>query len=152
MYDMDDTKTTDHYNQAINSLKDFDDEYYGLGPFIYVKGYFALLGYETDDEEILAKDIERVTNGKKLLKILIIVGLLLSSTSCKKIYILLKVYGLKSCGNCRILIDDFKDDENIHLHMIDIDTHILAYKKEIALYDGLSDNQAPVIIQSHLRK
>ena len=30
MYDMDDTKTTDHYNQAINSLKDFDDEYYGL--------------------------------------------------------------------------------------------------------------------------
>ena len=51
MYDMDDTKTTDHYN--------------GLGPFIYVKGYFALLGYETDDEEILAKDIEHVTNGKK---------------------------------------------------------------------------------------
>ena len=30
-----------------------------------MKGYFALLGYETDDEEILAKDIERVTNGKK---------------------------------------------------------------------------------------
>ena len=45
--------------------KDFDDEFYGLGPFIYVKGYFALLGYETDDEEILAKDIERVANGKK---------------------------------------------------------------------------------------
>ena len=36
MYDMDDTKTTDHYNQAINSLRGFDDEYYGLGPFIYV--------------------------------------------------------------------------------------------------------------------
>lgn len=30
--------------------------------------------------------------------------------------------------------------------MIDIDTHILAYKKDIALYDGLSDNQAPVIM------
>ena len=65
MYDMDDTKTTVHYDQAVNSLKDFDDEFYGLGPFIYVKGYFALLGYETDDEEILAKDIERVTNGKE---------------------------------------------------------------------------------------
>lgn len=84
MYDMDDTKTTDNYNQAINSLRDFDDEYYGLGPFIYVKGYFALLGYETDDEEILAKDIERVTMERNLLKILIIVGLLLSSTSCKE--------------------------------------------------------------------
>ena len=65
LYDMDDTKTTVHYDQAVNSLKDFDDEFYGLGPFIYVKGYFALLGYETDDEEILAKDIERVANGKK---------------------------------------------------------------------------------------
>ena len=65
MYDMDDTKTTVHYDNAVNSLKDFDDEFYGLGPFIYVKGYFALLGYETDDEEILEKDIERVANGKK---------------------------------------------------------------------------------------
>lgn len=65
MYDMDDMKTTVHYDQAVNSLKDFDDEFYGLGPFIYVKGYFALLGYETDDEEILAKDIERVANGNK---------------------------------------------------------------------------------------
>lgn len=65
MYDMDDTKTTSHYDAAINSLKDFDDEYYGMGPFIYVKGYFALLGYETDDEKTLAKDIELVSNNKK---------------------------------------------------------------------------------------
>lgn len=65
MYDMDDEKTTSHYDQAINSLKDFDDEYYGMGPFIYVKGYFALLGYETNDEKTLAKDIERVSSGKK---------------------------------------------------------------------------------------
>lgn len=36
--------------------------------------------------------------------------------------------------------------------MIDIDTHILAYKKEIALYDGLSDNQAPVIMTESFAK
>lgn len=36
--------------------------------------------------------------------------------------------------------------------MIDIDTHILAYKKEIALYDGLSDNQAPVIMTESFGK
>lgn len=89
---------------------------------------------------------------RNLLKILIIVGLLLSSTSCKKNIYSVKVYGLKSCGNCRILIDDFKDDENIQLHMIDIDTHILAYKKDIALYDGLSDNQAPVIMTKSFAK
>ena len=71
---------------------------------------------------------------RNLLKILVIAGLLLSSTSCKKNVYSVKVYGLKSCGNCRILIDDFKDDDNIQLHMIDIDTHILAYKKDIALY------------------
>lgn len=65
MYDMDDTKTTSHYDQAIDSLKDFDEEYYGMGPFIYVKGYFALLGYETDDEKTLAKDIELVSAHKK---------------------------------------------------------------------------------------
>ncbi len=101
MYDMDDKKTTDHYNQAINSLKDFDDEYYGLGPFIYVKGYFALLGYETDDEEILAKDIERVTNGKKPTQDFNNRRFTVSSTSCKKNIYSVKVYGLKSCGNCR---------------------------------------------------
>ena len=83
---------------------------------------------------------------RNLLKILVIAGLLLSSTSCKKNVYSVKVYGLKSCGKCRILIDDFKDDDNIQLHMIDIDTHIKAYKKDIALYVGLSDNQAPVIM------
>ena len=36
--------------------------------------------------------------------------------------------------------------------MIDIDTHILAYKKDIALYDGLSDNQAPVIMTESFAK
>ena len=75
---------------------------------------------------------------RNLLKILIIVGLLLSSTSCKKNIYSVKVYGLKSCGNCRILIDDFKDDENVHLHMIDIDTHILAYKKEIIMTESFA--------------
>ena len=89
---------------------------------------------------------------KNLLKILMIVGLLLSSTSCKKNIYSVKVYGLKSCGNCRILIDDFKDDDNIQLHMIDIDTHIKSYQKDIALYDGLSDNQAPVIITESFAK
>ena len=89
---------------------------------------------------------------KNLLKILMIVGLLLSSTSCKKNIYSVKVYGLKSCGNCRILIDDFKDDDNIQLHMIDIDTHIKAYQKDIALYEGLSDNQAPVIMTESFAK
>ena len=89
---------------------------------------------------------------RNLLKILVIAGLLLSSTSCKKNVYSVKVYGLKSCGKCRILIDDFKDDDNIQLHMIDIDTHIKAYKKDIALYVGLSDNQAPVIMTESFAK
>ena len=89
---------------------------------------------------------------RNLLKILVIAGLLLSSTSCKKNVYSVKVYGLKSCGNCRILIDDFKDDDNIQLHMIDIDTHIKAYQKDIALYEGLSDNQAPVIMTESFAK
>ncbi len=58
MYDMDDKKTTDHYNQAIDSLKDFDDEYYGLGPFIYVKGYFALL----DMKQMMKKYSQKILN------------------------------------------------------------------------------------------
>lgn len=89
---------------------------------------------------------------RNLLKILVIAGLLLSSTSCKKNVYSVKVYGLKSCGNCRILIDDFKDDDHIQLHMIDIDTHIKAYQKDIALYDGLNDNQAPVIMTETFAK
>ena len=89
---------------------------------------------------------------RNLLKILVIAGLLLSSTSCKKNVYSVKVYGLKSCGNCRILIDDFKDDDNIQLHMIYIDTHIKAYQKDIALYEGLSDNQAPVIMTESFAK
>ena len=36
--------------------------------------------------------------------------------------------------------------------MIDIDTHVKDYQKDIALYDGLNDNQAPVIMTETFAK
>lgn len=58
MYDMDAAKTKAHYDRALKSLKRFDESYYGMSPFIYVKGQMAYLGYRTGDEKTIAKDIE----------------------------------------------------------------------------------------------
>ena len=65
-YDLDDEKTQPIYDQVIDSLVDFDEEYYGNGPFIVVEGYFALLGYNAGDEDALIQDIQQATQGKEL--------------------------------------------------------------------------------------
>ena len=66
MYDMDATSTKTHYDTAINRLADFDQEYYGMGPFIDIEGYFSYLGYRAGDEEAIAKDIHNAQYDKKL--------------------------------------------------------------------------------------
>lgn len=68
MYDMDATQTKKPYDAAIKSLKDFDESYYGLSPFVYVKGKMAYLGYHTGDEKYMAQDIEAKLKGKALTK------------------------------------------------------------------------------------
>lgn len=66
MYDMDGDATKKPYDAAIKSLKDFDETYYGMSPFVNLKGYMAYLGYKTGDEEDMAKDIEAKLKGKSL--------------------------------------------------------------------------------------
>ena len=65
-YDLDDASIVDKYDSIIDSLDDFDEEFYGNGPFIVVEGYFALLGYSSGDEEYLAEDIISATQGGEL--------------------------------------------------------------------------------------
>ncbi len=66
-YDLDDKeKTLKVYDKIIDSLIDFDESKYGMGPFISVDGYFAKLGYTTGDEGELVKDIEKAVKGQTL--------------------------------------------------------------------------------------
>ncbi len=64
-YDLDDPQNTQGYDNVIDSLVDFDEEFYGYGPFIVVDDYFAILGYTSGDEKYLAQDIENATMGKE---------------------------------------------------------------------------------------
>lgn len=66
MYDMDDDGTKKPYDQVIKSLKDFDENYYGMSPFVNIKGYMAYLGYRTGDEKQIVKDLEAKLKGKKM--------------------------------------------------------------------------------------
>lgn len=65
-YDLDEESTEAVYDQVIDSLEDFDQEFYGNGPFIVVDNYFALLGYTKGDETYLADDIENAVNHQPL--------------------------------------------------------------------------------------
>ena len=65
-YDLDDEKTEKVYDQVVNSLEDFDEEYYGTAPFIVLNGYFAVLGYTSGDEKYLADDIEKAVKHQEL--------------------------------------------------------------------------------------
>lgn len=77
---------------------------------------------------------------------------MLNNTACEKKVYSVKVYGLKSCGSCKVLIDDFKKDEDIQLHVIDIDTHLKDYQHDLTLYQGLPENQAPVLMTKQFAK
>ena len=66
LYDLDDEKTEPIYDKVIDSLQDFDQEFYKKGPFYAVEGYFATVGYTSGDEEELAKDIEKAVNHEEL--------------------------------------------------------------------------------------
>lgn len=61
-YDMDDEATQKPYDDIIDSLEYFDEEFYGTGPFIVIEGYFAVLGYTVGDEKLLVQDIVSATN------------------------------------------------------------------------------------------
>lgn len=64
-YDLDEEATEEIYDQVIDSLADFDEEFYGNGPFIVLEGYFAILGYSAGDEKYLLQDIEKVVKGEE---------------------------------------------------------------------------------------
>lgn len=66
MYDMDSEGIEDIYDPIIDSLEEFDEEMYGLGPFIVVEGYFAKLGYVEGDEPYLIEDINFALKGEEL--------------------------------------------------------------------------------------
>lgn len=65
-YDLDDLKNTEKYDHIIDSLEDFDEEFYGKGPFIVVEDYFALLGYDNDTAQYLIDDIQKAVNHEEL--------------------------------------------------------------------------------------
>lgn len=65
-YDLDSEHVTDVYDPIIDSLVDFDEEFYGVGPFIVVNDYFAILGYTSGDEDYLIQDIQNAVKGKPL--------------------------------------------------------------------------------------
>ncbi len=66
LYNLDDEGIEDIYDPIIDQLEYFDEEYYGMGPFIVVDGYFALLGYTLGDEVYLAADIEKAILNEEL--------------------------------------------------------------------------------------
>ena len=65
-YDMDSDGIETIYDPIIDALEDFDEEMYGLGPFIVVDGYFAKLGYIEGDEPYLIEDIVSALKGEEL--------------------------------------------------------------------------------------
>ena len=65
-YDLDDEHIVDVYDPIIDSLVDFDEEFYGNGPFIVLEGYFAVLGYTEGDEEFLIEDIQKAVKDEQL--------------------------------------------------------------------------------------
>lgn len=64
--DLDNQKDLKDYEQIIKKLRNFDQEYYGMGPFINVKGKMAYLGYEADDEKDIINDIIALDQGNTL--------------------------------------------------------------------------------------
>ncbi|MEG0276159.1 MAG: hypothetical protein RR630_03935 [Coprobacillus sp.] len=66
MYDLDEEKTEAVYDKVIDSLDNFDEEFYGKAPFLSVDGYFTLLGYTQGDEEYIVSDIEKAVNKEEL--------------------------------------------------------------------------------------
>ena len=65
-YDMDSDGIETIYDPIIDSLEDFDEDMYGLGPLIVVEGYFAKLGYIEGDEPYLIEDINFALKGEEL--------------------------------------------------------------------------------------
>lgn len=66
LYSTDSKESIDVYNGIIDSLQDFDQQFYDRFPFYAVEGYFATVGYTSGDEEELAKDIEKAVNHEEL--------------------------------------------------------------------------------------
>ena len=72
LYDLDDEKTEPIYDKVIDSLQDFDQEFYKKGPFYAVEGYFATVGYTSGDQRVRVcdpynlKDIEKAVNHEEL--------------------------------------------------------------------------------------
>ncbi len=66
LYDLDDSQTKEIYDNVIDSLADFDESMYGMGPMYAVDTYYAKVGYTSGDEEELANDIEKAVKHQEL--------------------------------------------------------------------------------------
>jgi major membrane immunogen (membrane-anchored lipoprotein) len=61
-YDLDDEAAKEPYEEVVSRLIGFNDSVYGEGPFIALDGYFAKLGYSSNDAEELLKDMKLAIN------------------------------------------------------------------------------------------
>lgn len=156
-YDLDEESTEKVYDQVIDSLVDFDEEFYGNGPFIVVDGYFALLGYEVGDEEYLIKDIESATLNKELSyemegRRFLFTKKRQTDSSQSQYYLYL--YYAKSCPICKSFIDtvipqlekEYDSQMKIICYDIDDEKSIEAYAKTCSLLQDyyVDDNSGSV--------
>ena len=65
-YNLDDEDVQPLYDAIIGSLDNFDEALYGQGPFIVVEDYFAIIGFETSETDILIQDIVSATKDQPL--------------------------------------------------------------------------------------
>lgn len=65
-YDLDDDATQSVYEDVIEQLYQFDQSLYGMGPMYAIEGYFAKVGYTSDDETYIVEDIQKAVAGEAL--------------------------------------------------------------------------------------
>ncbi len=65
-YDLDNETSSKIYDVYVDQLEDFDQVFYGQGPFIVVEDYFAVIGYNSGEVDDLISDIVNITNDQPL--------------------------------------------------------------------------------------
>lgn len=65
-YNLDFEENEQKYDEIIDQLENFDDEYYLSTPFIVINRDFAIVGYSANEETELIKEIKRALNNEKL--------------------------------------------------------------------------------------
>lgn len=143
-YDLDDSKNTEIYDSYVDRIEYFDEEFYGWGPFVVVDDYFAVLGYNLGDEELLVQDIIHAVNGEKLCDELegMRFELLKEANQLTKYH--LDFFYASSCPRCELFKEDvipelekkYNQQLVITLHNIDDEETIDLYAKTISCLEG----------------